>query len=204
LRIAVVGAGGHGKAVADAIIASDRHDLAGFFDDDSPRWGTMHFDLPVLGPAMDWQSHRIDALIVAIGDNTERKRQFEALNAAGASFASVVHPCAVLAKGVALGEGTVVLANAVLNPDVRIGENCILNTAASVDHDCIVGPHCHLAPGARVTGEVHIGEGVFAGAGAIIVPGLSIGNWTTIAAGAVVVRDAPACTRLAGVPAKAI
>lgn len=48
---------------------------------------------------------------------------------------------------------------------------------------------------------VRIGQGSFIGAGAIILPGLSIGSGSFVAAGSVVIKDIPARTMVAGVPA---
>ena len=39
MRIAIVGAGGHGKVIADAVLACGTDNLAGFLDDDSSLWG---------------------------------------------------------------------------------------------------------------------------------------------------------------------
>jgi sugar O-acyltransferase (sialic acid O-acetyltransferase NeuD family) len=204
MRIAIVGAGGHGKVVADAILARNADHLAGFLDDDSSLWGRTHFGFPILGPTDSWQTHSIDAIVVGIGENMARKRQFDKLKAAGAKLATVVHPQATLGKGVVLGEGVVAFAHVVVNPDTHVGANTILNTASTVDHDCVIGAHCHLAPGVRIAGEVTLGEGVFAGIGAVVIPGLSIGRWSVIGAGAVVIRDAAESAKLVGVPAKAV
>jgi sugar O-acyltransferase (sialic acid O-acetyltransferase NeuD family) len=204
MKIAIVGAGGHGKVVADAIIARGTDSLVGFFDEDPSLWGKSHLGLPILGPIESWRGHPVDAIVVAIGENMARKRQYEKLKVAGAKLATVVHPQATLGKGVILGEGVVALAHVVVNPDARIGVNTILNTASTVDHDCVIGSHSHLAPGVRIAGDVSLGDGVFAGIGAVVIPGVSIGHWSLIGAGAVVIRDAPEGAKLIGVPAKAV
>jgi sugar O-acyltransferase (sialic acid O-acetyltransferase NeuD family) len=204
MRIAIVGAGGHGKAVADAVVARGADHLVGFLDDDSSLWGRTHFGFPVLGPADSWRTHSIDAIVVGIGENMARKRQFDRLKAAGAKLATVVHPHTTFGKGVVLDDGVVALAQVVVNPDTHVGANTILNTASTVDHDCNIGAHCHLAPGVRIAGDVTLGDGVFAGIGAVVIPGISIGSWSVIGAGAVVIRNAAEGVKLVGVPAKAV
>jgi sugar O-acyltransferase (sialic acid O-acetyltransferase NeuD family) len=201
MKIAIIGAGGHAKVVADAILAAGGYQLIGFFDDDPLRVGE-YLGHPVLGRIETWQRHAIDSFIIGIGDNLMRKRHFEALDSAGAKLATIVHPRAVIARGVTLGAGTVALANAVVNCDTRIGANGILNTACTVDHDCTIGPHAHLAPGVNLAGEVRFGAGVFAGIGAKIIPRISVGDWALIGAGAVVIRDVAAGARVAGLPAR--
>jgi len=90
--IGIVGAGGHAKVVADAILAAEANRVLGFFDDDASLWGTTVLGHPVLGPVEAWASHALDALAMGIGDNAARKRQFDRLAAAGARLASVAHP----------------------------------------------------------------------------------------------------------------
>jgi len=203
MKIAIIGAGGHAKVVADAILAAGVLKLIGFLDDDPAREGEF-FGHPILGRTGTWQDHAIDSFVIGIGDNLMRKRHFDRLNSAGAQLATVVHPGAIIARGVTLGAGAVALANAVVNCDTHIGPNSILNTSCTVDHDCMIGPHAHLAPGVNLAGEVRLGEGVFAGIGAKIIPRISVGNWATIGAGAVVIRNVEEGARVVGLPARNI
>jgi acetyltransferase-like isoleucine patch superfamily enzyme len=83
-----------------------------------------------------------------------------------------------------------------------IGSNAIVNTAASIDHDGRVGAHASIAPGVHLAGRVSLGEGAFVGIGAAVREGVTIGEWAFVAGGAMVVRDVPADTRVAGVPAR--
>lgn len=199
-----MGAGGHAKVIADAILAGGHQNIFGFFDDDDSLWKSEIFGFPVLGPIQSWQNHSIDACVIGIGRNAARRKLYEQLKAAGAKFATVLHPRAVVGRGTTIGDGVVVFANAVINVDTTIGVNCILNTACSVDHDCSVGAHSHLAPGVVAAGEVRIGEEVFIGAGAKIIPQIRVGDRSVVGAGAVVIRDVAAATTVVGVPARAI
>ena len=120
--------------------------------------------------------------IVAIGDNMARKKEAEA---EPMPFAVALHEKSVLADGVHLGAGTVVMAGAVVQPGTVIGKHCIINTCASVDHDCTLGDFVHVAPGARLCGNVTVGEGALIGAGAVCVPGAVIAPWSLVKAGSV-------------------
>jgi sugar O-acyltransferase (sialic acid O-acetyltransferase NeuD family) len=204
MRVAIIGAGGHSKVIADAILAADCDQIFGFFDDNPSLWQNTLLGFSVIGPVNSWQHHSIDAFVLGIGDNTARKKMFEMLRSLGAKFTCVVHPRATLGRGVTLGEGTVVFANVVVNSNTQIGPDCILNTACTVDHDSVIAAHAHVAPGVNAAAEVRIGEGAFVCIGARIIPRMSIGDWAIVGAGAVVTRDVKAGAKVVGMPAKTI
>lgn len=203
-KVAVVGAGGHGKVVADAVLAAGIGEIIGFLDDDQTLWGTRVLGFPVLGPIAAWSDRPGGALAMGIGNNRDRKRAFEALTAAGATVATVIHPRATLGTGVRLGRGVVALGNVVVNADTTVGDNVILNTACTVEHDNVISAHAHLAPGVVTAGEVRVGEGAFLAVGAKILPRISIGEWSIVGAGAVVTEHVPDRVTVAGCPAREV
>ena len=204
MKVAILGGGGHAKVIADAILAEGRYELLGFFDDNAELNSQKVLGFPILGPLNGWSDYAIDGLIVGLGDNRARRIVFERVTDSGMKLVNVIHPRAVIARGVELGAGVVMFANVIVNPDTIIGHNVILNTACTVDHDCVVGSHAHLAPGCNLAGEVRVGEGVFAGVGTKIIPDITIGSWAIIGAGAVVTCDLPEGCKAVGVPARKI
>lgn len=191
MRVAIIGAGGHGQVVADALLrmahAGAAVTLAGFVDD-APGVG------PVLGAPVvqrrDDLAH--DAAIIAIGDNRRRADVFAEIRAAGVALATVIHPSAVVAPDVSIGDGAVLCAGVVVNTQARIGENAIVNTGATVDHHCVIGAHAHLAPGVHLAGNVTIGEGTLVGIGSVAIPGITVAAWTLVRAGTTIVKGVPA------------
>jgi sugar O-acyltransferase (sialic acid O-acetyltransferase NeuD family) len=203
-RLLIVGAGGHAKVVADAAIASRNFELIGFVDDDPLLQGRPILDgLVVLGPTRDLDNWAHELIVVAVGNNADRRRLFTLLSQTGERFATIVHPDASVARETTLGAGSVVFAGVVVNVHAHIGANVILNTAASVDHDSRVGDHAHIAPGAHLAGGCYVGAGTLIGIGAVLLPGRSVGSDVVIGAGAVVVNDLPDRVTAIGVPARA-
>lgn len=200
-RLCVIGASGHGRVVADAAALSGWDEVV--FLDDAPGV-TECGGFPVVGRAADAGRVRADGYVVAIGNAETRRRVQERLEADGLSVATLVHPSAVVAEGVALGVGTVVLAGAVVNPGAVLGRGCIVNTCASVDHDCRVGDFCHVSVGAHLAGTVCLGDGVWAGIGAVVSNNLTVCPGCTLGAGTVVVSDLSVPGTYIGVPAKMI
>lgn len=202
-KLVIVGAGGHGKVLADALMAGGKV-VTGFVDTDPTLHGGHVFGIRVLGgdDALEAGWHLVNG-IGSVGSTQARRRIDRLFAGRGFQFQTVVHPGAILAREVFLGEGCQILAGAVLQPDVVLGRAVIVNTKASVDHDCHLADFVHVAPGATLSGGVQVGEGSHIGTGAVVIEGIRIGAGCVVAAGAVVVEDVPDGTLVAGVPAKA-
>lgn len=197
-RIVIVGAGGHGKVVADALIASDFLGNIFFSDDALSTHGQRLLGFHVLGAPLQILQPS-DVVHIAVGNNSIREKLFAALKQYPAF--SVHHPAAVISKWANYGVGTFIAAGAVIGPDAALGKGVIVNHCAVVDHDCNVGDFSHVAPGASLAGGVSLGVGVLVGAGAKVLPGIKIGSGAIIGAGAVVTKDVMVGATVIGVPA---
>lgn len=208
LRVAVLGAGGHGRVILDAILEAGTHTLVGVIDDDADKAGKELFGFPILGTGADLpalaRKHGIEGVALGIGDNYIRDLKFADVLKAGLRPVRVIHPSARLSRFVKLGEGIVIMAGAVVNPGTVIEDNACVNTCAAVDHDNLLERCCHVFPNATLTGGVRVGEFTNIGSGAVVNPYLKIGKYSYVGAGAVVVRDVEEGVIVAGVPAQVI
>ena len=206
--IAIWGASGHARVVADILRLCGEFEIVGFIDDRQPeRRGEEFLGLPILGGRESLgplAARGVRHLVLAFGDGGARLRLTREVRAAGFALARAIHPRAVVASDVTVGEGTVIAAGAVVNPGARIGENVIVNTCASVDHDCDVGDGAHVCPGARLAGTVVVGRAAWVGLGAVVIEGVTIGDGTYVGAGSVVVGDLPPGVLAYGVPARVV
>ncbi|TCH96223.1 hypothetical protein EJV46_21850 [Roseococcus sp. SYP-B2431] len=192
MRVLILGAGGHGRAVCEAALDAG-FEVAGFLDGRGSLPDVL--GLPVRGEA----AHGGGPVLVALGDNAAR------LAAAGrlrAPLPTLLHPSAVRARSAGLAEGAVVMPRAVLGAQARIGRLALVNTGAIVEHDVELGEGAHVAPGAVLCGGVRIGARALVGAGAVVAPNIRVGEGAVIGAGASVVTDVDAFSRVAGVPAR--
>lgn len=208
MDILILGAGGQGQTVADALLRRAMADAAtrvvGFLDDTPQLQGWQYQGIPVLGPLDSIAGVAHDGVIVAIGDNRARRQIFLGLQARGFNLVSVVHPTAALALDVQMGPGCYVGANAVVGVATRIGANVIVNGGSCIGHHNRIGDHCHVATGANSTRGACIGEGTLVGAGVTVLPGCSIGSWSVVGGGAVVARNVGDGVLAVGSPARAI
>jgi sugar O-acyltransferase (sialic acid O-acetyltransferase NeuD family) len=200
LPLVVFGAGGHGKVVADILLAA-RLPVLGFVDDGREP-GTHVLGLPVVGPAAWLVSNRA-RVALGVGDNRARAKVADACEAAGATLVTAVHPRAVVSASARIEAGAVVMALAVINPDAVVEKGAIVNTAAVIEHDCRIGAFAHVSPNAAMAGACRIGAFAHLGIGASMLPGTSVGDGTIVGGGALVARDLPGAVVARGVPAKA-
>jgi sugar O-acyltransferase (sialic acid O-acetyltransferase NeuD family) len=206
--VIILGAGGHASVLIDTLQQTGP-EILGITDPDKTLWGREFMGVDVLGDddkLLDFHPDRI-YLVNALGsvrDTKARCKLFETWKNRGHSFASVIHPQAILAPSVKLGEGVQMLAGAIINPHTRIGVNVIINTGAIVEHDCTIGDHVHLAPGVNIAGNASIGSGTHVGIGSTILQGVSIGDNCLIAAGCVVIQSVPAGSTVMGVPGRIV
>lgn len=193
MKITIIGASGHGKVVAD-IARLNGYDAIEFLDDDETL--TTCGDYPVVGRT----GKDIDGdVFVAIGKSDIRE-SFSTER----QLVTLIHPTAIIAEGVKIGEGTVIMAGVVVNSGAKIGSGCILNTASSVDHDCIIGDYVHISVGSHLCGNVKIGNKTWIGAGAVVSNNVNIRDNCMIGAGAVVIKNIEKQGTYVGVPVKMI
>jgi sugar O-acyltransferase (sialic acid O-acetyltransferase NeuD family) len=196
----IIGAGGHGRVIADIAQKLGVYETISFLDDGDAK-ETM--GLPIVGKTSEVEKYvNIADIFVAIGNSKVRGDFIERLLAMGVNVPTLIHPSAIIGACVEIGVGTAIMAGAVINPCSKLGKGVILNTCSSIDHDCIIGDYCHIAVGVHVAGTVTLGDKVWLGAGATIKNNVSICADCVIGAGAVVVKDITESGTYIGVPAK--
>lgn len=197
----ILGAGGHGRVVADAAVqqgtwrglrATDRN----------PARCTGELLTGIAMVPIDAERLPFEAVHVAIGDGAARERESAALDAA--RLTTVVHPAASVSDYAQVGPGCFIAAQAVVAAGARLGAGVIVNHGAVVDHDCAVGSFSHIAPRAAIGGAAAVGHNVLIGAGATVLPGIKVCDQVVVGAGAVVHRDIVQAGVYAGVPARRI
>ncbi len=196
-RLLIIGAGGHGKVVADIALKLGYTDIA--FADDNAIGLCVGFPIICKGFDVAKENDGKTDFVIAVGNNEIRKMIAEknSLN-----YVTLVHPTAQIGVNVTLGLGTVVMAGAVINSCATVGEHCIINTCSVVEHDNIIDNYVHVSPNAALGGTVHIGECTHIGIGAIVKNNIDICSNCTIGAGAAVTKSITEGMTYIGIPAR--
>lgn len=203
-NLLIVGAGGHGRVVADTASLTGRWSKISFLDDRFPMDTNLLWEVIASTDNAPLLLDEYDELIVAIGDNPLRVGLLKKFKEMGFSIPTIIHPDASISRFVEIGEGTVVFSQAVINAGSKIGIGAIINTGSTVDHDCDLGEGVHLSPGVKLAGGVTIGDYSWLGIGAVIIQQINIGNHVTVGAGSVVINSIESNTTVVGIPGRVI
>lgn len=199
IELAIVGAGGHAKVVADTLSKCEKYSFS-VVDHSLTKVGNIIHGVPVtlLGDAISE-----DVFHIAVGINSVRNELYERYKRSS-RLVSIISSDAYIAHNVNISEGVFVAPKVVISAEAEIGLGTIVNHGAIIEHDCEIGDFCHIAPGGVLLGGVKLGNRVFVGARATILPGVNVADDVIIGAGAVVLSDIPNRCIVAGVPAKQI
>ena len=87
-KLIIIGAGGHGKVVADIAVKTQKYGEIQFLDDNVDEKECMSF--PIIGTSTEAEKYIGEAeFFVAIGNAKHRKRKMEQLEKIGVFFANL-------------------------------------------------------------------------------------------------------------------
>ena len=199
MLLAILGAGGHGRVVAES--AASLGWTVDFFDDDQSRtvdcWCVVGNSEAMLDAA-----GRYDGVFVAIGNNRNRLNWLGRLESVGARILTICDPSSKLSPSAVLGSGSYLAPGSIVCTGAVLGKACIVNTAATVDHDCVLSDAVHLSPGVHLSGGVEIGEASWIGTAGAVRNNIRIGSDVVVGVGGVVVSDIVSGSTVVGVPAR--
>ena len=155
MRLIILGAGGHGRVVADLAEQTGKYETISFLDDHST-------DENVIGKCSDYKNFKGQdtEMYPAFGNNEGRIEWENKIEDAGIQLAKIIHPLAYISPKAEIADGCVIMPYAIVNTGTKIKKACIINLSAIIDHDCVLEEGCHLAPGAIVKGENHLPKGI--------------------------------------------
>lgn len=174
-KLAIIGAGGHGKVVGEIALLNDYDNIVFFDDRDSE---IKNFPFKIIGNIEFLKKNfkEYSFFFVAIGDNDIRYKIISWLKKEKKNIINLIHPKSIVSQLSTIKAGTCVMANAVINPGTLINEGVIINTSASIDHDCLIEDYVHISPNCSLSGNVKVGKFTHLGTGTSVHPGIDIGK----------------------------
>jgi len=194
-EVIIIGAGGHAAEIdeyiqfANQAASSAVWEVVGFLDDNPDSYTKYAFSAPLLGTI---SGHSIDpaaAYIMGIANLAYRRPIIEKFVAAGARFATVIHPGTYVSKSAIIGQGVVIAPNVNIGPNVKIGDFTLLNARCSIGHDSELGRYNFICPNVSLSGFTKVGDENLFGVNSATIPGIQIGSKNKIAAGMVLDKD---------------
>ena len=197
MKIAIYGAGGHAKVIAE-IAMELNYEIVAFIDIQKKEifnFTTISYE--------EFLKQFIDTkVIIAIGNNEIRAKVFNELIKDSIEITTLIHSKAIVSKSAEIDIGTVVMAGVVINSEAKIGKGVILNTSSVIEHENVINDFVHISPNVALAGNVSIGEFSHIGIGSSVIQGIKIGKNCTIGAGSVVINNINDNKKVVGVPAK--
>ena len=178
-KIAIYGASGYGKVVADIARLNGYNEVL-YVDDGENKYISFEEFL---------QQDLQIPIAFGVGTNQVRAKLYKKCIDNHLDIVTLIHPTAVISNSATIEEGAVIMAGVVVNPDTKVGKCCILNTSSVIEHDNIIGHFAHISPLVACAGDVKVGKYAHIGIGSCIIQGINIGSDTIIGAGSVVVKN---------------
>lgn len=191
--LVIIGGGGHGISVFEAVTSLGEFNVMGFIDNHA-KAALSRFGVKYLGTDVDLHkiiSSRTSA-VIGIGQIESPEPRIslgKMLVQRKILLPPIIAASATVSQLSIIGSGSVVLHKALVNANSKIGAFNIVNSSAVIEHGVCTEDYVHVAPGAIILGDVSIGMGSFIGAGAIVREGVKVGNRCLIGAGTFIHRD---------------
>ncbi len=141
-------------------------------------------------------------VLCGIGNNAIRIPCVKKLKARGATFATCIHPQALVLEGSTFGEGAIVAPFAYVACNVETGDFPFLQSGSVLGHDVKAGDFLRMDTTAFVGGFARLGDNVTLYTGAKVMPERTVGDNATLGAASLLITNLPADTTAFGVPAQ--
>ena len=203
----IFGAGGQAANAFEASTAIGL-EVVGFIDETvDPKIRSSYFDVPVFTSVSEaTAAQHVQHLFVAIGEGWRRAKVTERVRREHRelTFASLIHPSAVVSTKATIGEGSLIMPGAFVGPGAAIGAGGMVGLNVVVAHHCLLGDYVSVFSSASIGGETQVGDRSAIGMNAAVREKTSIGCDVVIGAQSFIREDVGDQCVVVGVPGRTI
>lgn len=210
-KLVILGGPGIGMIAASIARELGYYHIVGFLNDFLKVGSSVgkYLSYPVLGGSelvADYlQDDDVEFFVAYVGMKNEEEtfRKVQALGIPRNRMANLIHPTAIIPKGMcSIGRGVLMAPLSQLSPDTTLEDNCILLPNSFLGHDSIMKQFSHIATNAVVGANVVVGRGVHIGSNATIREKVQIGDFALVGASSLVLKDVESNRIVIGNPAQ--
>jgi sugar O-acyltransferase (sialic acid O-acetyltransferase NeuD family) len=211
IKTVIIGMNDLSDKIQEILLFKKEYELLGFIKTDSDTLQEQSKGSnKVLGKLNELdelsKKHQFKSGIIAIENNTDRKMVFEKMKQMCPEFhfMNVISPRAIIAKGVSIGNGVIVLHRSIINSDAIIDDFCLIQEKVSIGHDTQIGEFVNLYMNTTLGGHVVISELTIVHSNCNIIQNISIGKKSIVETNTLVNKDVMSFERINGIPGKII
>lgn len=210
-NLIVLGGSGIGMLAISIAKELGNYTIGGFLNDVIPVGEKIgrYEQFPVIGTTNDLPRFLEDDnnvfFIAYVGMQHEEAvfKKIQSFNIPKYRFATLIHPSAVIPKGMCkIGYGVLMAPLSQLSPDTTLEDNCMMLGNSFLGHDSTLKQFAHLASNSTVGANVVIGRACHIGTNCTVRERVTIGDFCLIGSGAVVLKDVEPHSIMVGNPAK--
>lgn len=211
--IAVFGAGGFGREVANLIrrintsTETPEWNFIGFFDDNLSLKGTSNEYGVVLGGTTELNTYDGElSIAIGVGSPNAVRAIVGNITKADVKYPNLLDPTVQIAdeNNYELGKGNVFCSNCIISIAVKVGDFNSFNNDTILGHDDVIGSYNCFMPSVNISGGVKIGDGNFFGVKSTVLQYLKIGNDTKIGGMTLILRNTKDGFLYMGIPGKKV
>lgn len=182
-NLLIIGAGGHGRCCADIAKTMKQFDKISFLDDASA--DTVVNNLSIIGKVDELSSFYCEYknVVVAIGNNSVRKKLMKQCEDIGYKLVNLIHPFASVSSYATLGKGNVVFPYATIEANAVINDGCILCSGCVINHNAHLESYCLIYSNTTIRPNTYIGTETRIGSNCCICTKVTITDCSDIADG---------------------
>ena len=147
----ILGAGGHGRSVAESAQLSGKWSAIIFADDSwSHHKSVAEYEIVCDIQGLDTLDIDNIFAIAAVGNNQRREQWQQYLAELNIAQTSIIHPNTIISPTARIGNGVAIMAGCIIGTKTLIEDGVIVNIGTIIDHDAKIESFAHLSIGVKI------------------------------------------------------